>query len=299
MTGCPICGAYEGWRVPHGLDPRIEGWRREAADTAPYFWTLCKVCGNAYPSVPPRPEVLARFWETNRRLETLSPEEQDAVWRQRIAMGRVIAERSWQLFAPLAGGKTGRMLDVGCGLGEAVALFGERGWRAEGIDVDASTKPFHERIGIATRIGRIEDEPTGVTYDIVHIAHAIYFVTDPMRFLREARQRLSEGGHLCIVISNLLTFTDSGRPGYSHTFYPCAESMAGALARAGLEPVLSRVWGGSTYIAARACEPRVIPVDTHRIHRRYLTKPLRFGLIGRPYLALRRIAAAALKGKRG
>lgn len=298
MTACPICEASEGWRIAHGADPRTEAWRREAGDTTPYFWTLCRTCGNAYPSAPPRPEVLARFWDANRRLEQVSPEEEEQVWQRRIAMGRVVAERSWQLFSPLAAGRTGRMLDVGCGLGEAVALFVERGWQAEGLDVDASTKRFHERLGITTRIGRIEDEPPGATYDIVHIAHAIYFVTDPMRFLREARERLVENGHLCIVISNLLAFTDSGGPSYSHTFYPCALSMEAALARSGLEPVLRKVWGGSTYIAAKRGAPRVVPVNARRIHRLYATKALRYQVMGRPYLALRRVAARVIRGKR-
>ena len=294
MIACSICGGAHGWQIPHNTDPAIEVWRAEAGDSAPYYWTLCAGCANAYPSVPPNPKVLAKYWDENRRVNELDGSDGEAIWQRRLAMARVGASRSYQVFAPLHEGPPGKILDIACGLGETVDAFGRQGWHAEGVDVDAHTKPFHERLGVSTRIGRIEDEAAQSIFDIVHIAHAIYFITDPMKFLERARQQLAPGGLFCVVISDFLAATDPSLPGYAHTFYPCAASMRFALARAGLEPVLTRTWGGSIYIAARAAEPRTIPINSRVIYAMYQTKPLRHAVIGRPNLALRRIAKRAL-----
>ena len=88
-------------------------------------------------------------------------------------------------------------------------------------------------------------------YQIIHISHAIYFITEPMAFLRRARARLADGGLLAVVISDFLAAYTKGCPGYVHSFYPCGESMRYALAVAGLRPILTRNVGGDIYIAAR------------------------------------------------
>ena len=296
MTTCPICTAAHGWRIPHAIDPAIEGWRREAGDDAPYYWTLCRVCANAYPSVPPNPQVLAKYWDANRRVSELDDADGDAIWQRRVAMARVGAVRAYHVFAPLRQGAPGRMLDVACGLGETVVEFARHGWRAEGIDVDARTKPFHDKLGISARIGRIEDEAPQPAFDMLQIAHAIYFITDPMTFLMRARQELTTDGVFCVINSDFLAATDNSLPGYAHTFYPCAASMRFALARAGLEPMFSRTWGGSIYMAARRAEPKTIPVNARLIHAMYQSKSLRHALIGRPNLALRGIVRRVLSG---
>lgn len=294
MQPCPICRSSDGWRIAHTDDPDIAAWRRESGDDAAYFWTLCAGCGNAYPSQSPRPDILARYWRANRNVDTVaaSPE---AIWQQRIAMAKVGAERSRRVFTPLLKQPPARMLDIACGLGETVAAFARAGWQAEGLDVDAATKPFHEGLGITTRIGRIEDATELASYDFVHIAHAIYFITEPLQFLQRARALLAPGGIFGVVISDLLASTDNTLPAYPHTFYPCAVSMRAALSRAGLEPLLTERIGGSIFIAARSAEPAAPRVDARRIHAMYATKPLRHALVGRPNLALRRLVKSALK----
>ena len=107
-------------------------------------------------------------------------------------------------FAPLTKA-AGSFLDIGCGLGEAVRTFASHGWDAEGIDADQSTAPVHREIGIRARIGQLEDFEVDKTYDMIHCAHAIYFITDPMRFLRMVRERLAPAGIFCVVIADFLS----------------------------------------------------------------------------------------------
>ena len=290
---CPICETGESWPIAGKLEPDVAAWREEAGVTRPYSWRLCKRCGNGYPSEPPLPAVLDRFWQVNRRVEGGGVAE-EAVWQRRVVMSQVGADRSYKFFAPLHRGAPGRFLDIACGLGETVRKFRDSGWQAEGIDLDASTKRFHDKHSLQIKVGRFEDEPVAGRYQMIHISHAIYFITSPMAFLHRVRAQLADDGLFGVVISDFLAAHARGGPGYAHTFYPCGESMCCALTLAGLEPFLMQTIGGDIYIAARVGEVRLHRVNTEWIHWRYRTKNLRFAMIGRPYLALRGLAKRLL-----
>jgi SAM-dependent methyltransferase len=234
------------------------------------------------------PALLDRYWERDRLIE----DSQDAatVWQRRVAISEAGAERSYKAFAPFYSGPPGRFLDIACGLGETVRKFRDCGWEAEGIDVDASTKPFHEKRKLRTRIGRFEEEPIIDQYEMIHIAHAIYFITDTMAFLRRVRAQLTDNGLFAVVISDFLAAHAQAAPGYIHTIYPCRDSMRYALALAGLETVMTRTIGGDIYLAARPAAPQLPRVNSHWIYWQYRTKSLRFATFGRPYLAVRWLA---------
>ena len=293
---CPICNDQGFWPIPFADDPDVARWLADGGTSADYEWRLCRRCGNAYPSQPPDIGVLQRLWTLKRGDETLTPEASEKAWEYRRRISRAGAARSYREFAPLAARTPGRFVDIGCGLGETVRIFADHGWDAQGIDPDPSTESHHRSLGIKTRIGQFELIEDATSYDIIHIAHAIYFITDPMNFIRTVRQRLNPGGLFCIVLADLMANADAGRPSYSHTFYPTAASMQYALALGGFEIVRTSHRSGSIYIAARLAAapklPRVHPAATLLLHR---TKPLRYAWFGRPYLALRQFAAKLLK----
>lgn len=294
---CPICNEAAFWPIPSAADPAIARRRAEAGDDGGREWRLCRRCGNAYPAHQPGLAVLQRIWAASRGDEALSPEARNAAWAYRRAAGRAGAARSFRLFAPLIAKRPGRFLDVACGLGETVRVFADNGWDAEGIDADPTMASFHREIGIRARIGQFEQIETTSSYDLIHIAHAIYFITDPMNFIRAVRARLKPGGLFCIVLADLMANADANLPGYAHTFFPSGASMRYALALAGFEVVLKRTISGSIYIAARpAAAPRLPAIWPAGILLLYRTKTARHALLGRPYLALRQVAKRLLRG---
>ena len=300
---CPICDASAAWPVAFHHAPEVDHWRALIGDTAPYRWLLCQTCGNAYPSVQPDLRVLARFWEAARTSD--KAEDAAANWAYRRRISRIGGERAYRVFSPLLAHKPpGRFLDIACGLGETVRSFSERGWNAEGIDADPATKPLHEEIGIRSHIGQFETVDIEAGVDVIHISYAIYFITNPMNFLREVRRRLAADGLFCIVLADFMACSDGGLPGYSHSFLPTSASLRYALALAGFKTVLCRRVAGSLYLVARPAEvtppriwppqvwpPQVWPRGIYLLHR---TKALRYALIGRPYLALRQVAKRVL-----
>jgi SAM-dependent methyltransferase len=292
---CPICEASESWPIAGKLEPEVALWRSEAGATRPYTWRLCMRCGNGYPSEPPLPAVLDRYWQIDRRVDG-DPATVEAVWQRRVGFSRVGAERSFSVFAPLHRGAPGRFLDIACGLGETIRKFRDNGWLAEGVDLDANTRRFHEMHGLQVRIGRFEDMSFANRYKMIQISHAIYFISSPMAFLRRVRSHLTDDGVFGVVISDFLASHSQGGPGYAHSFYPCCESMHYALALAGFEPILTRTISGDIYIAIRPGIVRPPRINTRRIHRRYQTQALRFATIGRPYLAARSLVKCLLSG---
>lgn len=284
---CPICGHETFWPVAYNRDMAVDDWRRKAGDQAPYDWRLCRECSNAYPSMQPDLRVLARMWAVNRTPNDANTNAATVAYRRFIS--RVGAERSYHLFAPLAGTSARRFLDIACGLGETVHIFAAHGWNAEGIDADPSTEPFHREFGIRTRIGQLEDIDIDSNYDVIHIAHAIYFITDPIKFLRMVRERLAPAGLFCVVLADFMSNLDPALPSYAHSFFPTRASMQYALALAGFETIFCHRLSGSIFMAVRAVsaaeKPSVWPFGTWLLHR---TKTLRYVLLGRPTIALSR-----------
>jgi len=286
---CPICGEVASWPIAHRDEPQTEAWRSEAGDSKPYDWRLCRRCGNAFPSAQPELQVLRRIWQTAREVAGSIPDDEAAVWRYRRHISEVAAGRSYRLFSPLAP-RAGRFLDIACGLGETVRAFADRGWDAEGIDADPSTLALHQQIGIKSRIGQFERLDLKGSYDLIHIAHAIYFVTHPMKFIGTVRDHLAPGGLFCVVISDFMSSVDPNPPAYVHTFIPTRSSMRYALAAAGFDTVFSRRISGSIYFAARpTAKPRKVTVYPHIMRLAYRTKKARYLLIGKPNLGLRAI----------
>jgi SAM-dependent methyltransferase len=289
---CPICGNAHWWPVPHRNEPEVDRWRAEAGDTAPAAWRLCRRCGTAYPTVTQDLAVLARIWDANRTRD--DPTTAAAAWKERRRIARLGGERALAFYAPLAARRPGRFLDIGCGLGGTVRAFADAGWDALGVDADAATEPFHRELGIASWIGQVETMDLEGGWDVVHSAHAIYFVTDPMGFLARARALLQPDGLLAITIADFMAWDDRTEPAYVHTFFPTGQSMAYAITRAGFRVVAMRRAKGSIHIAARIGEGALPPVSPWLIRLGHLTRGLRHGLVGRPMTALRRAARRAL-----
>jgi SAM-dependent methyltransferase len=195
------------------------------------------------------------------------------------------------MFSSLFGDKSRRrFLDVACGLGATVREFADDGWDAEGIDADVTLRRFHEELGIKSQIGQIETVKLAGTFDLIQIAHAIYFVTDPLAFLMRVKCHLAEGGVLAVVLADFMASDDLGLPGYPHSFFPTASSMRYLLARAGYRVIMCRALSGSIYLAARPGTEPLPRVQPWLIRLGYQTKSLRFALMGRPKLVLGRLA---------
>lgn len=286
-AGCKICGSKLKWSIQYSVDARIE--KEISADNTnlKYGWFLCRTCGNCYPTFVPSLSILAQLWEHNRDLSEADRGREEEIRRYRRMISEKGARRSYDFFSALYSGEVGRFIDIGCGLGETVKAFASHGWDALGVDADPNMKPFHNAIHINSRIGQIETLHFENKFDIIHTAHAIYFVTEVRTFIASLRELLTKDGLLCVVLANFLSSDDNSVPGYMHSFFPTESSMRYLLALEGFQVVASKKESGSIFMAARKIPGSLPAVYPLLIRFGFESKPLRYALFGRPLVALK------------
>jgi SAM-dependent methyltransferase len=97
----------------------------------------------------------------------------------------------------------GRLLDVGAGIGELLALAREAGWQAVGVDVDPAVVAYARARGLDVRLGDLPTlELTAASFDLVTLWNVIDFVSDPIGLLRECRRVLAPGGRVFVRTPN-------------------------------------------------------------------------------------------------
>lgn len=96
-----------------------------------------------------------------------------------------------------------RLLDVGCGDGEALTVLRDLGWSVTGVDLDPKAVDTAKRLGLDVRLGDLasaaffED-----SFDAICSSHGIEHVHDPLAFLAESRRVLRPGGRVVAVTPN-------------------------------------------------------------------------------------------------
>lgn len=279
---CPICAAEQSRPIPF-RDPD-SGLR--VLKSAGYHWRLCGNCGNAFPTQTVSLAELQQYWDRNRVIEDTPTADTETVWQSRWQASQVWAQRTYDFLAPFLRPDMRRFLDVACGLGATVALFRDKGWQAEGVDADPNTRQFHEKAGIAVTIGQVENLQPGAAFDVISIAHAIYFVSRPRQFVQRVAAMLKPDGLFAVIVSDLLSSLSDSCPGYAHTWYPSADALVYLLQQEGFVVIARRSMKGSVMILAKrgqAAAPRAFPRRDYWLH---MSQAWRFKLLGRPYRCL-------------
>ncbi len=289
---CIICGSGALTPIPFDRRPEADAILSRRGQKLDYQWFLCEACGNATPAYQPDIPALEEIWQSNRK----GAADGEANWTERRRIARIGADRSWEIFSGLHQGEgKGHFLDIACGLGLTVKRFQDNGWLAEGNDIDATVKPIHEELGIRSRIGPVESQSWDEPFDLIQIAYAIYFITDPKAYLTGLQKLLKPGGHLAIVMADHLVHTSQGGPNYQHTFIPTAESMEGLLARAGYRTVLRRKVRDTWFLAATPGHAEPPPVNAKAILRAHRSRAMRWKLLGANRARLRALAYKLLR----
>jgi polysaccharide pyruvyl transferase WcaK-like protein len=97
----------------------------------------------------------------------------------------------------------GKLLDIGCSWGSFISLAPE-GIDAYGIDPSTGYVEYAQSLGLNAQVGRFPDDVTD-TYDIISVFHVLEHVPDPINFLKEIYDSLSEHGRI------VLEYPDIGR----------------------------------------------------------------------------------------
>lgn len=230
LGACPVCGSARRLLLHRALRDLI-------FNCAPGEWDLwrCHRCSNAYldprpsadtivlaygnyfthtaPGVPPPPEArlaiikrtLANGYRNWRYGARLSPSSIFGVpLLMALPLMRAEMDLTLRHLPKLPKGRTGRVLDVGCGNGQFLDDARAAGWSADGCDFDPRAVASVRARGLDIREGGIEAwaDAEG-QFDAVTFSHVIEHVHDPVATLEQAWRLLRAGGTLYIDTPNI------------------------------------------------------------------------------------------------
>ncbi len=112
-------------------------------------------------------------------------------------MSRVVYAQDAKRIAALTG-RSGRILDVGCGNGAALLALKKRGsWELHGVEIDAAAAERARKLGLPVQTGELTDCTfPEASFDLIRMGHVIEHARDPLAILRRAYALLKTGGVL-------------------------------------------------------------------------------------------------------
>ncbi len=154
------------------------------------------------------------------------------------------AERRFALIERVAS-PPGRLLDVGCGSGEVLAVGRARGWEVQGAEPVAESARIASERGLDVRCALLEESGLPErSYDVVCAFHVLEHMSDGQAFLRTLARWVRPGGHVVIEVPNWRSVHrlawGAEWPGLrplEHLAHYAPATLAGTMRRAGLDPV--------------------------------------------------------------
>jgi 2-polyprenyl-3-methyl-5-hydroxy-6-metoxy-1,4-benzoquinol methylase len=194
-TRCALCGSGDAGPEAVGRDFEYDTAANE------FRFVRCRGCEHVYLSPRPRTADLSVIYPSNYYAYGGASNPIVAPLRRHWERSKV------RLYRELVGDGPRRLLDVGSGDGRFLGILreaGSPGWQLEGVEIDPDAAAACEARGFRTRVGRVEDLPSGAeAYDAVVMLQLIEHVEDPVAVCEKVFALLRPGGHFIVETPNL------------------------------------------------------------------------------------------------
>ena len=175
LTSCPVCGSAD----LHPAAPQQRVMR-------------CRGCGYAFANPRPTQEEIVAFYSRGGKYEhwVSNPRARRRMWTRRLRKLRRL-------------GVSGKVLDVGAGIGEFLhqveGLFTER----TGTEVSSeAVRLAHDMYGVKLIEGSFESMEFDPVFDLVTVFHVLEHVPDPRATVEHCFRALRPGGWLVVAVPN-------------------------------------------------------------------------------------------------
>ncbi|MDD1676991.1 MAG: methyltransferase domain-containing protein, partial [Methanomicrobiales archaeon] len=210
----------------------------------------CKDCGMVYVNPRLREEITHDLYQEEPYTEFYRIKLIPSIDYRRNVLGvRKYTELAAHFNRP------GRVLDIGCGLGEVLSVFQEHGWDCTGIEFNPFAAGYaKEQFGLHVINKSIYDFDGTDRYDLIMLWGVLEHFYDPNMVLRKIHSLLEENGRLLIEVpsaDSLLVryYERTRRPvdriieGDRHIMLFSLRALTEMLGRAGFSPVNIRANG--------------------------------------------------------
>jgi 2-polyprenyl-3-methyl-5-hydroxy-6-metoxy-1,4-benzoquinol methylase len=200
LAACWICGSAE-LRPVHTAVFELSEYARQDAELARYSGAAvrlmrCAPCGFGQPeALPALPDYFGRMydqrWDEGWMGMELRSGYKDLIFRSVL--------EGLEARVP-AGERT--LLDLGAHVGRLIQMAAERGWRAEGVELNPSTAAFAAReTGLPVhRADARHLSAEGRRYGAVTLIDVLEHIPGPVPALEAARSVLSPGGWIAVKV---------------------------------------------------------------------------------------------------
>ncbi|MBN2071806.1 MAG: class I SAM-dependent methyltransferase [Candidatus Krumholzibacteriota bacterium] len=183
---CPLC---EGEGKPHWAYNMVTNADFNEGFDPVRLWLYCGKCNHLFASARPDDLTSVLSGSDNKQYQSPNP--------GLIPMLGTVVSTLYRR----APGK--RFLDVGIGAGEMIAVAGEFGFDASGLEI----RPAHagrvaERLGVRVICADFSSFETSEKYDVICMGDVLEHIIDPVKAIERAARSLNAGGLLWISTPN-------------------------------------------------------------------------------------------------
>lgn len=179
----------------------------------------CDQCGLIFIDPKPSQEILKKYYPSSQYYSYQGENEKGFFYVLRSYLVRHYYNPTFlsRIFSILVQNvpalpekRSGKILDVGCGTGDTLALLKELGWDVYGLEIDKNAVAIAQKRGLRNvKLGTcegIETYPDNY-FDAIRLYHVIEHLPNPWLCLKLIRKKLKPGGELILGTPNCHSVT--------------------------------------------------------------------------------------------
>lgn len=164
----------------------------------------CPHCGLRFTDPRPAPEVIGKYYQSD---EYYSHQENKKGLVPRIYEFVKSLNIKHKASLAISGLSVGKMLDIGCGVGDFLVYAQKQGWAVQGIEPsDDARKIAESRLGFPPKDPSEYASFADHSFDVITMWHVLEHVDDLHFQTSEIIRLLKPGGRLIIALPNFQSF---------------------------------------------------------------------------------------------